>query len=209
MKFKKIKAKSWQFLLAGIIFIFMLSAFVNAFAIGFESTELRLHPGETYNGAFSLQNYGVGSGDITVEATVEEGAQYVTFTEGTTIDVLANNNAAAPVRFTIPANAKVGDSYPVKILFKVISGNVGGNEAESGGTTVGFAFSYRREINLKVVPETPAETPSARPAILTIAIILALAIIIVIVIILWLVIKNKKKEPESSLTKPISQIKRK
>ena len=146
MELKKIKIKGLQFLLAGVVFIFVLSTFVSAFSVGFESTELRLYPGEVHNSAFSLQNYGTEASDITVEATVEEGGEYMTFPGGTRFDVPANNNIAAPVRIRIPENAKIGDSYPVKVLFKVVSGDVGGGESGGQGTTVSFAFNYRRDI---------------------------------------------------------------
>ncbi|MBS3088252.1 hypothetical protein J4402_00575 [Candidatus Pacearchaeota archaeon] len=194
MKFKTIKINNLQFLLSGIVFIF-LSAAVSAFAVGFQSDNLQLLPGEVYDSAFSLQNYGSGCTDITVEATLEEGGEYVTFPEGNRFDVSANSNAAVPIQIKIPTNAKVGDSYPVKILFKVVSGNVGGNEVESGGTSVAFAFSYRREINLNVVKAQPEETEKTKPGISAIAVILSLAIIAVIIIILWLVIKSKKQQP--------------
>lgn len=194
MEFKKIKIKGLQFLLVGAIFIFMLSASVSAFAVGFESVELRLYPGEVYDSAFSLQNYGTNSSDITVEATVEEGGEYMAFTEGTRFDVLANNNAAAPIKIKIPTNARAGDSYPVKILFNVISGDVGGSGVEAGGTSVGFAFSYRREITLKVIAEKPAETKAAETGMNIW--IWAIVIAVIIILIAWLILKSKKKSLE-------------
>lgn len=197
MELKKIKIKSLQFLIAGAVFIFMLSASVSAFAVGFESNELRLYPGEVYDSAFSLQNYGINSSDITVEATVEEGGEYITFTEGNRFDVLANNNAAAPIKIKIPTNARVGDSYPVKILFNVISGDVGGSGVEAGGTSVGFAFSYRREITLKIVPEVTEEKPTTAetPVKETKAWVwVGLVVIILIGLGLWWLVKKKKQE---------------
>lgn len=193
MEFKKIKNKNLRFLLVGVIVIFMLGNFVSAFAVGFESTELRLYPGQVHDSAFSLQNYGTDVNDITVEAVTEEGEDYITFTEGARFDVRANTNVAAPVRISIPENARVGDNYPIKVLFRVISGDAGGNEAGEG-TSVSFAFSYSRTINLVVV-QRPEEKPAAaaeRASVFS-NIWFWIIIIIIVIIILWLVTKAKKK----------------
>lgn len=192
MEFKKIKNKNSQFLLVGVVVIFMLGNFVSAFAVGFESTELRLYPGEVHNTAFSLQNYGTDVSDITVEAVIEEGEGYITFTEGTTFEIPANSNAAAPVKFTIPENAGVGENYPVKVLFRIISGDASGDEAE--GTSVSFAFSYSRTINLLVVPEpvsvTEPET-AERPAVGA-QVWVWILVVIIIIIIVWIILRKKK-----------------
>lgn len=196
MKLGKIEIKSLYFILIGIIFIFLLSTFVRAFSVGFESTELRLYPGESYGSAFSLQNYGTEASDITVDAVVEEGEGYISFPQGTRFDVGANNNAAAPIEIKIPENANVGDSYPVKILFNVISGNVGGGESGGQGTTVSFAFSYRREINLKVIekPSEPIPTPTeetTKASAGSTAWIWVLVGIVIVVIVVWLILRKK------------------
>src|SRR3989344_5386823 len=145
MKIEKMKTNCTKMFLI-IAFVIILSSNINAFAVGFESTSLNLYPGEEHESAFSLQNYGAEAGDITVEAVIEEGGEYITFIDGNKFDVGANNNAAAPVRINIPDNARAGDRLNIKILFKVISGDMGGQGIGGDDTTVGFAFSYRRVI---------------------------------------------------------------
>ncbi len=190
MEYKKMKVGSLQLVLLALILV--STSLVSAFSVGFESTELRLYPGESYESSFSLQNYGTDAKDITVEATLEEGAQYLSFPQGTRIDVVANNNAAAPVRITVPSNAKVGDKYPIKVLFNVVAGNEVVQDVANQGTTIGFAFSYRRTVDLIVVaPVTEQDVDKNRTSASYMTWIWILIALVVVAIIVWLILRRK------------------
>jgi hypothetical protein len=184
---------------AGFLFlvvVFSASAF--AFSVGFESTELNLLPGESYESAFSVQNYGEPSSDVMIEAIIEEGAEYIAFSEGgSTIYVPAKSSVAAFVTISVPEDASVGDSFPLSILFRQISGGVPDNGGE--GTTVNFQISRLRTINLNVVSERLEETPTPTEQTQSSSsgVIWWVIGIIILVIIIWFVIKSRKSNDGS------------
>lgn len=183
-----------KFLLAGSLLIVMLSVFVNALGIGSDGSKLQLYPGETRDTSFLLQNYGAESSNIVVEATIEEGSEYISFPDGNSFSVSANGNFAVPIRYSIPQNARIGDIYPVKVLFRVISSGDAGNEAGSGGTSIEFAINPRVVIEIEVAPERIKEgqTPIAEEKTSAGSTIwIWILAVLVVIIIAWMIWKKK------------------
>ncbi|MDO8508508.1 MAG: hypothetical protein Q7S27_02370 [Nanoarchaeota archaeon] len=194
MEYKYFNNKGSQFLLIGVLIVSLLSVGVSSFSVGFENTELRLNPGEEYETAFSLQNYGIEAQDITVKATIEEGGEYVSFPQGTIFSISANNNVAAPIKVIIPQNAKVGDKHNIKVLFNAIIAEGESQKSQGEGTTIGFAFSYRRSIDLIVVPavETNQEVQSTEEKTSAGSTVwIWILAILVLIIVVWLIIKKR------------------
>ena len=192
MKKKKIFS-DWNFLLVGSLLMVMLSFFVSALGIGSDGSKLQLYPGETRDTSFLLQNYGAESSNIVVEATVEEGSEYISFPDGNSFSVSANGNFVVPVRYSISESAKIGDIYSVKVLFRVVSEDVGSGK-ESGGTSIEFAVNPRVVIEIEVAPknvreQVPIVAEEKTSAGSTVWIwILA---VLVLIIIAWMIWKKK------------------
>ena len=184
---KEMKNNRLKFLLIGFLLIIMSGVLVSAFTVGFESNQLYLTPGEVYDSTFSLQNYGADSVDVTVEAVVKEGSEYVSFAQGNTFEVLGKGGLTVPVTFTVPEDAKIGDDYLIKILFK----SVAGGSAEGvgvGGASVGFVVNRERDISIEVVPK-----PGEEEGISTMWIILGIIAVLILIAIIWFVVKSKKE----------------
>jgi len=173
------KKKVIEFLLIGVLII-MSSIFVSAtFGVGFANSKLKLYPGEVFDSSFSLQNNNE-PGDLNIEAFIEEGAEYLSFTGESKYEVPVGSSVALPVRITVPEDAKIGDTYNLIVLFKNIPG-----EAEGEGGTVDFVISVRRTIEIEVIPKPGEEAEGTGTMIYWI-----IGIIILIVII-WFVAKKK------------------
>lgn len=178
------------------LMVVLLISFVSAFSVAFDSSKLQLSLGEEFESTFSLQNYG-NSEDITVELTVEEGGDYISLSEGLQYDIKSESSAGVPVKFTVPETANIGDSFPVTILFKVISGAVG---SEGGAGTVGFVINRRRTIEIEVVPKPGEEAPKSN------LIWYILTGIIIVVIIIWFIVKKRKQDSVSAKSKAVKPV---
>lgn len=155
----------------------MLSNFASAgFAVGFPH-KIELKNGESYDGSFQLQNVIPPVEQITVEIIVEQGEEYVSFPEGTTIQLTANEIKNVPVKISVPENANGGDVYNTKIIFKPISGG-----AQENGT-VNFRLSVGRSFDIEVIKET-------NTLLIITIFFLTLAILILVIILL----KNLRKK---------------
>ena len=181
--------KTANLLIAGLLVLVIISSFTSAFGVGFRGSKFNLHPGDVLDTSFSLQNNDVGTGTITIEVVVEEGGDYVALVGGSSrFDVPEGGNVEVPVRISVPGNARVGDLYKVKVLFRQLNSIVGN---EGGGTNVGFAFNQRNSFDIQVVESIEKGAPEKES--IAANILLWLVIIIVIVIIVWLILKKKKK----------------
>ena len=181
---KEVKKIRINILVAGLMVV-LLTSIISAFSVAFDSSKLQLSPGEEFESLFSLQNYG-NPDDITVELTVEEGGDSISLSEGLEYSVKSESSYGVPVKFTIPETTKIGDSFPVTILFKVVSGAVG---AEGGAGTVGFVINRRRTIDVEVVPKPGEEVEG----ISMIWIILGIVLIVIVIAVIWFLVKNKKE----------------
>ncbi len=165
-------------MLLGVI---ILSSFASAgFAIGFPY-KITLNRGESYEGSFSLQNVIPPTEATTIEIIIEEGEEYISFPEGTTFQLAANEVKNAPVKITLPEEADSGDIYKAKIIFRPVSGGV-----QEGGT-VSLRLSIGKSFDIEVIGDTKTERLAK-----TASIILFIAAI-VLIIILIIVLKNKRK----------------
>jgi len=172
-----------------------MSGTVLAFTVGFESTQLQLYPGQVHETNFNLQNYGTDAVEVEVQATIKEGQEYITFPQGTTFTIPAQNNINVPVSITIPEDARVGDTYPVSVLFEALSGEGSTGEAE-GEQTIGFVINRERNIDLNIV-----EKPGAPEAeVSAMWWILAVVVLIIVVVVIWFVVKSKK---ETAVKNPV------
>ncbi len=164
-----------------LIGVIVLISFASAgFAIGFPY-KIELNRGESYEGGFSLQNVLPPTEDTTVEIIVDEGEEYISFPEGKTVNIAANEIKNVPVKITLPEDADGGDVYKAKILFRPVSGGV------QGGGTVSLRLSVGRAFDIEVIGETKAERLAKTASV----ILLIVAVILVIVLIKVL---NKKKK---------------
>ncbi len=184
----------------GFVLIFgillMLTSFVSAeFGVG-SPVSLNLYPGQSIDSAFSLQNTIEGTGDLTIEAIILEGGEYIILTQGNRFDVPQGGVVSLPIKVAIPENAKVGDVYKVKLLFRSVSG---GNQ--EGGGMVQFKFNVEQGLEIGVVSKDfylPKEEPNIikkqEPPQKTTAgstVWIWILVVIVIVIIAWMIWKKK------------------
>jgi len=191
MIFKKTKSKNLKFFIVGIMAVIMFSSFVSAFGVGFQNTRLSLNPGQTIDSAFSLQNHKDGEGDLIIEVILEEGGEYLTFTEGTQFNVPTKTSVPAPVRISVPVDAKIGEVYTLKVLFRSVSGGV--EEVDGEGTSIGLLLSQRRNIEIEVVPEeiVEPELPAPEEGLGTIWWVLGIVVVIIVIVVIYFLVKGK------------------
>lgn len=172
-------------LVVGVLLLVLLSVFISAdFGIGF-ANKVSLSPGGSIDRYFSLQNVIEPISDTTVNVSVVEGSKYVSFPEGTIFEVPAGETVSIPVTLSISSNARVGDEYPVKIMFNTIAGGSG-----SGGGTVQFTMGISKSFGILVTEKTAeVEEGISRTLILFVLIVL----IILLLLIIWLIVRSKNK----------------
>jgi len=178
------KNKRGEKFLVALLFSIFLFPLVSAFSTGFVSSNVELHSGQIYNERFSLSN--PSEVEITIEAVIQEGGEYLVFTEGTVFDVPAKGSVAAPVRISIPDDAEVGDTYPIKVLFQRIS------DIESDDSMIGLTFNQEQDVSVTIIPKPGEEVPPE--GISTTWIILGIVLIIIVIVLIWFV--NKSKKPD-------------
>jgi|SRR3989344_313432 len=154
--------------------------FVNGLSVGFGSA-VNMEPGQSVEKSFTLMNKGANAGDIVVEASIEKGSEYITFTQGTRYEVPAGEIKPVPAVFKIPANAKSGDTYPVIINFNTIEG--GG----IGGGTIEFNVGYSLSFDINVLEKVPTTSGLEEPASASGSNMFIVWILIILVVLLILV----------------------
>ncbi len=171
------KNKVNLFIASIFIISIILSNLASAgFAVGFPY-KIELKKGETYEGNFQLQNIIQPVEQITIEVVIEQGEEYISFPEGRTIQLVANETKNIPVKISVPNNAGGGEIYNAKIIFKPISGGI------QTGETVNFRLSVGKSFDIEIIKENNN--------ILTIVIVfLILAVLIVIILLLKLLKKR-------------------
>jgi len=189
------KIKRLNILIIGFIFVILSSSLINAFAVGFSGSKLGIYPNQnSLEESFSLQNYGEDAKDIIVEIVVEEGNEYVSFTQGISYNIPAQSNIAVPIIITPPAGAQVGDKFSFTVLFRSDSGS--SSESAEEGNIIGFNINQRHVIEIEVVEkptgESVQETPQEAEGISQIWYILGIILLIVIIAIIVLLVKRKK-----------------
>lgn len=161
-----------------ILGIVLTASVVSAgFAVSFPY-KISLHPGETYEGSFSLQNVLQPSEDTTIEIIVESGNEYIQFPEGTTIQLAENETKNVPVKVTLPEDVNL-DKYSIQLLFQPVS-------AQNQGGTVDIVLALRKSFDIDVIRENNKKT--------AIAITLLIIVAIILLILLLKVLRNKKNK---------------
>lgn len=192
---KIFRGRAHSFVLIGFMLIIISGILVSGFGVGFESNKLKLYPGEVLDSSFILQNYQDNAGVLNIEVNIEEGTDYMSLTNGNVFEVPVQSSIIAPVKVSVPQDAKIGDVYKVKVLFRASGGEA---EKESGkNTAVGFLFSQRRNIDIEVVPKpAPAEpeAPASQPtSTANNAVWWWILGIVVLIIIIWMIVRARKK----------------
>ncbi|MBI2451566.1 hypothetical protein HYV50_00640 [Candidatus Pacearchaeota archaeon] len=193
-------------LIGALLFVIIFVSYVESAGVAtsyWEGYELKMAPGETREVSMRLQNM-VGSEDLTFRAELKEGGEIAVLTDENLdyLVPLGRNDVRVNLRITIPQDAKFGDKYNVRVLFR---------EIKSGeGKTVEFATAVEGSFPVLIVGEgeqslqespTTGQITAESGAKGKIAIILL--IIAGVIVIIYLIIKKRKKteDKKSSKTK--------
>ncbi len=166
-------------LIMSLIFVAvtLFSGNVNAnLALGFPY-EVSGSPGQTFESTISLQNTIAPSSDIQVEITIVKGSEYVSFPQGTIINLSANETKNIQMTVSIPSNAKAEKRYPVSLLFKQTDNDIG-----SQGM-IGMSITISKDFDIIVKGEEKSNN---------IIVIISTILIILIIILTGLLIKTLK-----------------
>jgi len=167
--------------------------FVSGFGVSIPySTQdpLRLYPEQGSDVVVGLQS-SISEGDLIIVPEISEGQDIVEITDSSKeYNVIANQpiGAAVHLKVNIPDNARVGEEYPVKLVFRDITPREGG--------MVGFSTSIGASFNVLVIekPEVIKEEVSKKRIgiMLIILLIVVIIVILAIIAIAWFLIKRKK-----------------
>ncbi len=158
------------------IIVVIVGAFASAsLGISFPNA-ISLHPGETYESSFSIQNVLEPTKNITLEITIENGQEYIQFPEGTTIQLAKGEIKNVPVKISLPKNARA-DKYNVQILFQPTA-------AQSQSGTLDLVLAIRKSFDIEVIKKTNN--------LLIITIVLLSIAVLILILILLKTIRNKK-----------------
>jgi hypothetical protein len=161
------------------ILIILLNSFVSAnFAIGFPH-KISLEPGETYKGFISIQNVLGETKDTTIDIKVEQGSDFITFPEGSKVEIKEDEVIDFPVEITIHKNIKE-NSQSIQVLFSP-------EKKTSGDGTVGLSLSLRKIFNIDVIK--PEKTGNF-------LIFFLIALVVVIIILATVIIRRMRKSKE-------------
>lgn len=184
-----------KIILSLVFFIFIVLTFKSSATVGvtsfyYENNPLMVHPGETKEIMFTLQNHG-GDADAIVRVELAAGSEIAKLTdEGLEYVVpLDSDSIPVPMRITIPNDAKPGDEWSVGASFSI-------NYKPKGSGAVQLTSTYFKDF--KVIVEEPTPTAQATKKIsLLNSPVLSFIILIIILAILILLInfisKIKKK----------------
>jgi len=135
-----------------VIAMVMLSGLSRAdFGIGFAGG-VGVKPGESVEKSFSVQNVIEPTADLAIEASVEEGKDYVSLIGEKRFEAKAGEIVSVPVRISVPEDKNAGDVFPAKIFFRTISGG-----AEEEGM-IGFSMSIGKSFDIVVLDKDGKRT---------------------------------------------------
>ena len=172
-------------ILMGIIVLICISN-ISAFAISsdyWNTNPLRLYPGESINVPIILQNLG-GTSDLRLKAIVSTGSSVLKLADSNNIyTVPAGEKGQANFVATLPADAKPGQVYNVKIDFAEVKDSKNG---EFGfGTAIGQSF------DIIALSSEPAKTNRTSIIIVILSIAAGIALLVAIKLILKKIKKKK------------------
>jgi LPXTG-motif cell wall-anchored protein len=173
-----------------IIFITLLNSYVSAFSLGsayHSNNPLELSIGETKEINFNIQNM-AGSENVSARMGISEGTEILTLTNPDEIYFIPlRGEVDVIVKATLPADAKIGDIYPVEVSVNTVE--VG----EKG--TFGFGKSIGRKFDVIVVPTAEERARLAEKTLIASWIIyLIVGIIVLVALILFFWFRKKRKK---------------
>jgi hypothetical protein len=152
-KMKKTNKKREMMFGICIVLVLSFMSFISAFSVAMpymENKQLYLYPGSTTDLQFILHDSG-GTENINARVTIIEGSEIIEIIDSSNIYVvIPGPGKHTPVNFriTIPENARIGDSYHIKLGFA----------AEAGAGS--FAFGSEIEQNFDVIIGEKAVEPA-------------------------------------------------
>ncbi len=184
------------------IFLLAVSLFligeVFAFGVSIDPSPLKIIPGATAEIPLNIQNM-IGDSPIKITMQWIEGEEIAQIAGGTTYTLQPKTEVNLKIKVSIPKNAKIGDSYNIKL--KV-------SPAPAGEGQIEVTTAYLVEKPILVVSEapqspSPQEQPAAtQPAAAEIptespkqnkTLIAVIAVILIALVVLVIVLMRKKK----------------
>jgi len=164
-----------------IIACLLLINLASAFAISspyWKDYPLKLMPGDSRDVQFVIVNQ-AGDSDLKVRVNILEGNDSIKITDSSNI-YDAKLGTKTPVNFlvNVPQDAKIGDSYEIKLEFTTLVQSQSGNFGISNSIGKSFPLIIGEEASAVVEPIAPAKTGSN----IWIYILIAIAILIVVII---------------------------
>jgi len=183
-------------ILALIITLFSVVFVSASFGVASSGTE-NLYSGQSIDSAFILQNTRDNATDLVIEASILKGGEYFSFKEGTRFSVPKQGIVSVPIRVSIPENAKIGDNYELRALFKTVSE---GGEGKGSGM-VQFISNVEQTLKINVIPrtsekpaETAEETGETGEAGFNATWLWIVVIAVAVAVFVWLIVKMGKKK---------------
>ena len=165
----------------GILSVILLLSYVSAFAVSstyWSGNPLKISPGESTEITITLQNM-AGSENITVRVSISEGseiAEIINLSDKYSIPL--GEMKSIPIKITIPEDAKIGNSYNVKLSVTTI-------EAAAPGAFA-FGSSIEQNIPVQIISNEKPTTVEKKETPTPWIVYLLVGIIILIIIILLL-----------------------
>lgn len=184
--------------------IILVVGYASAFGVGSRYTEdnpLELNKGGFIEIKFNFQN--PQGNDLTFRPNIVESSGVITFINTEDVFLRVGDSVNVRANVVVPADAEVGDVYPIKLTFTTVSAGEGG--------TLGLGSSVGRNFDLIIVP-TAEELALLAPEGEEIAkgygskwVIIGVVILILVIVFLFLMMKKKK----TGNIKKVSDIKKK
>jgi len=171
-----------------LVVVALLAVNVNA-GVGFKNV-ISASPGEIVNEFIRLQNLAEGNPDLEYTGKITSGGEIISFVEGSEYSVPNGEIVDAPIRVSVPSDARIGQVYTINMVFKSIpvSADKTSGNAVQFTKTVGISF----DVEVVEAPTPPAPTGIGGG---TIGLIIG---IIIIIVIIWYVLKKRGESSSSS-----------
>ena len=173
-------------LIYGVLLCVFLLPTILAFAVSsqyYENNPLYMQPWETTETFFTLQNI-AGTKNVTLRAEITYGKEILKLVDNNeTYKVPLGEKVKVNFKISTPADAKIGDKFPITLTFTTITSS---QEPIAIGSSIGKGFEV-----IIGQPSDFREVPKEKTKISTI--IYILIGIIILIVIIFLLQKRKKK----------------
>jgi len=194
-----------NFFVVVFLTLFLVS-FVSAISVSGTYTSrnpLEAYPGEIKDFVLNLQNMAGEGDDVKFEASIVEGSEVVSLTDGDLeylVPFGVTDGVDVGVRVAIPDDAVIGTEYDAHITFDPMA--LGTEEEGMIQIELGLARYFKI-----VVVEQPPEADTSKE--LGIGwIILGIIAVIALVAVVWLIIKSRKETSIDTTQKPAQPVKK-